>query len=171
MKKLLNKNYMRPLCVTLFMIYVCVLTYFVFLSDGFSRVQGYSTYRYNLTPFLEIKRFLASNLSFKYIFINVAGNVAAFMPFGALLRWVRNKKTGWFIATFYTFIFSLVIESVQLVTKVGVFDVDDLMLNTLGGLLGYICYAILRGIYNIFNKSNKKKTKKKSSSKKFKEVK
>ncbi len=166
MKKLINKKYMRPLCVTLFMIYVCVLAYFVFLSDGFSRIEGYSTYRYNLTPFLEIKRFLSSSLSFKDIFINVAGNVVAFMPFGALLRWVRNKKTGWFIATFYTFLFSLLIESVQLVTRIGVFDVDDLMLNTLGGVLGYICYAILRGIYKIFNKSNKKKTKKKTNSKK-----
>ncbi len=161
MAKHLNQKNMRAICVLLFMLYVCVLAYFVFLSDGFSRVEGYSTYRYNLTPFLEIKRFLASNLSFMDIFINVAGNVVAFMPFGALLRWVRNKKTGWFIATFYTFLFSLIIESVQLITRIGVFDVDDLILNTLGGLLGYICYAILRGIYKLFNKKNKKKTKSK----------
>ena len=40
------------------------------------------------------------------------------------------------------FLFSLFVESVQLVSKVGSFDVDDLLLNTLGGVLGYILFLI-----------------------------
>lgn len=36
------------------------------------------------------------------------------------------------------FLFSLCIETLQLITKVGVFDVDDLMMNTVGGLIGWI---------------------------------
>jgi len=35
-------------------------------------------------------------------------------------------------------IFRVFIESAQLITKVGAFDVDDIFLNTLGGALGYI---------------------------------
>ena len=40
--------------------------------------------------------------------------------------------------TLMTFLFSLFIETAQLLTKVGAFDVDDLFLNTVGGFLGYI---------------------------------
>ena len=45
-----------------------------------------------------------------------------------------------------TFVFSLLVESFQLVFKIGSFDVDDIMLNTLGGILGYIMYIILKKI-------------------------
>lgn len=140
-----TKKVVRHICLFLFIIYVLVLAYFVFLSDGYGRVDGYSDYRYNLTPFTEIKRFIiySGQVGIIKSTINLLGNVAAFVPFGALIRWVRNKKTGFFTATVYTFLFSLCIECVQLVTRVGVFDVDDLILNTLGGMIGYLFYYIL----------------------------
>ena len=65
------------------------------------------------------------------------------MPFGALIRWVVDRKMHWYQAVGYTFLFSLCVELLQLVAKVGVFDVDDLILNTLGGLAGFWCYYIL----------------------------
>ena len=40
------------------------------------------------------------------------------------------------------FMVSLLVETVQLITKVGCFDVDDLFLNTVGVMLGYLCYYI-----------------------------
>ncbi|MBS6561434.1 MAG: VanZ family protein, partial [Clostridiales bacterium] len=46
-----------------------------------------------------------------------------------------------------TFCFSFVIESMQLIFRVGVFDVDDLLMNTIGGVIGYIVYKIARKIY------------------------
>lgn len=146
----------RIVCLFLFVIYVAVLAYFLFLSDAYGRIQGYSEYRYNLVPFVEIKRFInaAGILSFKDIFVNLLGNVFAFAPFGALIRWVRNRKTNFFVATFYTFIFSLCIELLQLVTMAGVFDVDDLILNTIGGAIGYIFYFI---VAKLFSRKGKKK--------------
>ena len=45
----------------------------------------------------------------------------------------------------------------QLITKVGVFDVDDLMMNTVGGLIGWIIYCIIRFIYHKWKAKNKKK--------------
>lgn len=47
----------------------------------------------------------------------------------------------------YTFLFSLCIETLQLVTKVGVFDVDDLLMNTAGGLAGWVCYCVVLKVY------------------------
>ena len=127
------------------MIYMIVLVYFLLLSDGFGRMEGYSCYRYNLIPFQEIIRFIKYHayIDFSSVVINLLGNVVAFMPFGALIRWVIDRKTKWFQATGYTFLFSLCVELLQLVAKVGVFDVDDLILNTLGGLIGFWIYYLL----------------------------
>lgn len=62
---------------------------------------------------------------------------------------------------YYIYIlFSLCIETLQLVTKVGVFDVDDLMMNTFGGLLGWISYCIIRFIYHKWKADYKKKEEK-----------
>ena len=128
-----------------FVIYMIVLVYFLLLSDGFGRMEGYSRYQYNLIPFQEIIRFIKYHayLDFSIVVINLLGNVVAFMPFGALIRWVIDRKTKWFQATGYTFLFSLCVELLQLVAKVGVFDVDDLILNTLGGLIGFWIYYLL----------------------------
>ena len=39
---------------------------------------------------------------------------------------------------------SLSVECIQLVTKTGCFDVDDIFLNTIGGMLGYLVYALMQ---------------------------
>ncbi len=146
-----SRKRFRTICLVLFILYVIAIIYFCLLSDIYGRTDVYSDYRYNLIPFLEIRRFLNSilnggSLSFWDVCVNLIGNVIAFVPFGALIRWVRNQKTGFLIAVLYTFLFSLAIEVTQFFTKVGVFDVDDLLLNTCGGALGYLCYWILRKI-------------------------
>lgn len=146
-----SRKRFRTICLILFILYVIAIVYFLLLSDIYGRADGYEDYRYNLVPFLEIKRFVHSafnggSIHYTDVVINLVGNVAAFIPFGALIRWVRNQKTGFFVAVLYTFLFSLGIELIQLVTRVGVFDVDDLILNTCGGAIGYLCYRILRAI-------------------------
>ena len=42
------------------------------------------------------------------------------------------------------FSLSLLVETVQLIAKVGCFDVDDIFLNTIGGMLGYLVYALVQ---------------------------
>lgn len=128
-----------------FVVYMIVLVYFLLLSDGFGRGNVYSQYRYNLTPFQEILRFIRYReyIDFFSVVVNLFGNVVAFMPFGALIRWVINRRTRWYQAVGYTFLFSLCVELLQLVARVGVFDVDDLILNTLGGFLGFLVYYVL----------------------------
>lgn len=139
-----KKNKLRTVCLVLFMIYIVAMVYFLIFSDQFGR-EPYETMRYNLEPFLEIKRFIRYRelLTTESVMLNLVGNVVAFMPFGMLIRWVRNKKTSVFVAFLYSLAFTLCIEWVQLVTKLGVFDVDDIIMNTLGGVLGYIVYWIL----------------------------
>ena len=76
------------------------------------------------------------------VFLNLYGNIIAFIPFGMLLRWARNKNTTFVQALLYSLGFTLVIETVQYITKLGVFDIDDIIMNTLGGVIGYCIYYV-----------------------------
>lgn len=76
------------------------------------------------------------------VFLNLYGNIIAFIPFGMLLRWARNKNTTFVQALLYSLGFTLVIETVQYITKLGMFDIDDIIMNTLGGVIGYCIYYV-----------------------------
>lgn len=135
--------------VILFYFYMLALVYFLLLSDGFGRLSVYEEYNYNLIPFQEIKRFVVYWRAIDDPFLvvmNLFGNIIAFIPFGALIRWVINRSVKWYQVVGYTFLLSLSVEILQLIAKVGVFDVDDLILNTFGGLIGFWIYYILRAI-------------------------
>lgn len=132
----------------LFILYMVFALYILLLSESFGRAVTVN-YRYNLQPFMEIKRFyrLLGTDSYKKAVLNLFGNIICFMPFGLYLAVeTRNKRALIFRVTFLTFLFSLCVEIVQLYFKIGIFDVDDLMLNTLGGMIGGILYKILRKI-------------------------
>ena len=78
------------------------------------------------------------------IMANLVGNIVGFIPLGILLPVLfRNYNSAKkVIAT--VFVVSLSFEIVQLFTVLGNFDVDDLMLNTLGGSLGYLIFRAER---------------------------
>lgn len=105
-------------------------------------------YRYNLIPFKEINRFITyyEMVGFEAFFLNIVGNVVAFMPFGFFLPMISRKAAGVGAVVIYTFAFSLSVELIQLISKVGSCDVDDLILNTLGGLLGWLCFKLFKFI-------------------------
>lgn len=132
----------------LFICYILALTYFVFFAESYGRAMEGRDYIYNLEPLKEIKRFWYNRhiLGFFPVFINLAGNVLAFAPFGAILPVLSVNTRGVIRVGFLTFELSLVIETIQLVFKVGSFDVDDLLLNTIGGILGYLVFMVCNHI-------------------------
>ena len=60
-----------------------------------------------------------------------------FLPFGFIVPVMHKKMESFWKVSLLGFMFSLCVETIQLITKVGCFDVDDLMLNTLGAMIGY----------------------------------
>jgi len=70
-------------------------------------------------------------------FENLFGNVAIFIPFGALLPWVDSRFAAWWKVLVNAFLFVAGIEVFQLFSSFGAFDVDDLLLNCFGAMLGY----------------------------------
>lgn len=133
----------------LFGLYILGLIYFLFLSEGFGRGMEGAFYSYNVVPFREIRRYLVywRVLGLRSVFLNLAGNVIGFMPFGALLPiMVRDVRSPWKV-TLLSFEISAIIEVSQLLFQVGCFDVDDMILNTLGGLLGYGIFWVCSRCY------------------------
>lgn len=92
----------------------------------------------NIIPFKEIFRYEAGTYLF---YKNILGNVLLFLPFGFFVGYfIKVKKVS--VMLLLTFIVSLSIETIQL--SIGrVFDVDDVILNVLGGLIGFILYKVL----------------------------
>lgn len=133
----------------IFLLYLFFLAYFLFFSDYFGRGSHFQKeYAYNLTPFKEIRRFIIYRrvVGLESFLLNIVGNIVGFMPCGFFLPVISRRSRRWLNTMLLSFVFSLCIETIQLVSKVGCFDVDDLILNTLGGILGYILYKIVQHI-------------------------
>lgn len=130
----------------LFLAYLALLVYFLFFAESFDRDWVRREYSYNLELFKEIKRFYLyrDQLGVKAFVLNVFGNVAAFVPYGFFLPIVSRRSKKWWNTVLLSFGFSLCVELIQLIFRVGSFDVDDILLNTIGGILGYIGYRAVQ---------------------------
>ena len=145
MSKNSAKRRIKHLGAMLFVIYILLLIYFLFFSEEYGRVAAEERiYRYNLIPFVEIRRFwiYREQLGVFAVITNLLGNVIGFIPYGFILPVIARKCRSGFFIILSGFGISLLVETIQLITKVGCFDVDDLMLNTLGAALGYLAFAV-----------------------------
>ncbi|QOS76793.1 VanZ family protein [Paenibacillus sp. JNUCC31] len=102
----------------------------------------------NLTPFQEILRDWHSlTLHRPGTTIHLLGNVMAFIPLGIFIPVLMgNKLLSGAKVLVLSLLLSFAFEVTQLLTGMGIFDVDDLMLNTFGGMIGYVLYTMLIGI-------------------------
>lgn len=130
-----------------FLAYLFVLFYLLFFAEAFGRTEHPQEYRYNLTLFQEIGRYYQYGLhnSWDLFLINVVGNVVVFIPFGVFLPLLFVRCKNMLLTILLSFEFSLSIEIIQLVSRVGSFDVDDLLLNMIGGTVGFLlCVTVAR---------------------------
>ncbi|MDO4291879.1 MAG: VanZ family protein [Eubacteriales bacterium] len=70
-------------------------------------------------------------------FENLFGNVLAFVPFGFLVPCLQRESRRWWVLFLDSFVLVCCIELFQLFTAFGAFDVDDILLNCVGALMGY----------------------------------
>lgn len=101
----------------------------------------------NFTLFKTIKMYIRYAYKLNS-FENLVGNVAVFIPFGFFLPKVSRWANHWFMVLSAGFFFSMGIELFQLFSAFGAFDVDDLLLNSLGALLGYFLYRICKALFS-----------------------
>ena len=127
----------------LFTVYSLLMIWLLFIQ----RIE-YVTYenylsslsdKINLVPFKTIIEYInTDNATFRHAFINLAGNVVMFIPLGFFLPFLNIRCTKFPVLILYSVLIILIIELIQLFTLTGSFDVDDLILNTIGSAIGGI---------------------------------
>lgn len=147
---LLRKALSKRLTVWFSVVYLLAITYLTFISR-----EPAPYLRYSINPFgaarrgLEFGGGLISGLlhgdvrvanwaSLKGIILNIM----LFIPFGYLLPSLFPRLCWWQVILL-GLAFSLCIELLQLITKLGYADVDDLINNTLGAAIGFLCYKLI----------------------------
>ena len=122
----------------LIMLSIIIYTLMLFQVVTSQDVVSWSSNNY--IPFKEIFRYkIGSRLFFK----NVLGNLMMFVPYGFFASYTLKHDKNAKLIVFLTLLASITIECVQLMIG-RVFDVDDILLNTLGGFCGYHLYKLLR---------------------------
>lgn len=132
-------NISKELISLSFIIYVMLLFELVTTTD-------FESYSNNFLPFKEMLRY---SFTSKLFYRNVIGNIVLFVPFGYFVSYYC-KLNKVYLSFIVTFIISLSIELIQM----GIgrsFDIDDIILNVIGGLTGYIFYKVSNKIFAKYN--------------------
>ena len=150
----MKKDYRKALRVCskiLFGIYIICLAYFLFFAESTGRTFEGRSYHYNLELFKEIRRFIVyrHTLGTRAVVLNLFGNIVAFIPFGFFLPVLYPKCRSVLFTVFFSFECSL------MVSKVGSFDVDDMLLNTVGGFLGCLAFFWMNRIRRSYEAKEK----------------
>lgn len=135
----------KKLLRILFYIYIAFLILFiVFKFDGsFEKIislhksiienEKYGLKNINLIPFRNIAPYI-KNITEPFAFKNIIANIVIFIPLGFFISHIKPKNV--FTALVICLSVILSIELIQLFFKIGFFDVDDIILNFIGSLIG-----------------------------------
>ncbi len=119
----------------LFIIYALLL-YELLTRSELNHVSGY-----NLAPFKEILRYPIGSNAF---YLNVVGNIVLFVPFGYFIStYIKPKRI--LPIMLVSAVSSTTVEFVQLCIGRS-FDVDDILLNVVGAIIGFLLYVALNAI-------------------------
>jgi len=135
---------MKKVAVLLLSIYTPLLLYWMFFGFG-REYDAQAAYRYNLVPFHTITDFALMRVGGRIDqWINLFGNVAVFIPFGLGIPFIKPYTLYSLLLRFGLCI--LIVEMVQMLSKRGTFDIDDVILNSIGVTIGW---CLWRYIFNI----------------------
>lgn len=132
--KMRQKNNLSWISITLkcvFSAYICVLLAVTFI--GRPRITGVSFIPFS--SYLEAWQ-SASMTGWRNILINFI----MFVPFGILLPLIMKKNCSLTKVVLIVILFSFGIEIAQMLTHRGVFEIDDIINNTIGALIGFIIF-------------------------------
>ena len=136
------KKFARPILWTVFIIYCYILVYVLFLSrgtrDGFTFVEYMRRFT-NFIPFKTIIEYVQRyidgyrNLSV----LNLLGNLALFVPMGMALPCLFKKLNRFWKVVLWVLGMVVVVEIAQGFLRVGSIDIDDVIFNVGGAMIGY----------------------------------
>lgn len=114
--------------------YTLFLLYLMFFGMGRTQMEDNLL---TVEPIFSTINFIKGCISWKDIVMIVVGNVVMFIPFG-LLGWIFPELKD-LKSLLFTFISTItIVEAIQYFTRMGIFEVDDIILNTFGVFLGFL---------------------------------
>lgn len=147
------------------LVYMIIITKLIIFKRPLGYIKRYLLHEYswvkakahmkeaNLQPFKTIKLYLYSHIREEYAISNLAGNIVGFIPLGLLLPLLFPALRTAFRTILCVCLVSIGFELVQLVSMLGVCDIDDVILNTLGGAVGYLLFFLLTRLVSLDVKS------------------
>ena len=147
--KIKDLNWKREAIQLLFLINLLVIYRITF--HPFEKLNGHVQpllfdvttvwpFRINLVPFVNLFDYPTKG----EILINVIGNAAMFIPTGIMTPLIYKNLNSFRKTVLTGFLISLAIEVIQLPFAVRCSDVDDLILNTLGCVVGYVVFSLFK---------------------------
>ncbi|KIC63244.1 VanZ family protein [Chryseobacterium taiwanense] len=119
--------------------YTLFLLYLMFFGMGRTQMEDNLL---TIEPIFSTINFIKGCISWKDIVVIVVGNVVMFIPFG-FLGWIFPELKE-LKSLLFTFISAItIVEAIQYFTRMGIFEVDDIILNTFGVFLGFLIRGIV----------------------------
>lgn len=146
-EKIEDKMKVDKLSKTIVFIYYIILLFNMVIFARYSNITSY-----NIIPFASITN-LITNGNLYTIVINLFGNLLIFMPleyFIIELFKVNKFKQNLLLS----FIIILMIETSQFILKIGVFDIDDIIICTFGMMTFYVIYNSIKNIRRKYEGKN-----------------
>ena len=141
------KKFARPILWTVFIIYCLILVYVLFLSRGTRVGFTFAEYMRRFTNFIPFKTIIEyvqrySNGYWRLATLNLLGNLALFVPMGMALPCLFKKLNRFWKVILTVLGMVVIVELVQGVLRVGSIDIDDVIFNVVGAMIGYGIIAI-----------------------------
>ncbi|WP_445683014.1 VanZ family protein [Solibacillus sp. FSL K6-4121] len=102
----------------------------------------------NLVPFRTIETYI-SDLSFSVAFMNIFGNIIPFIPLGFLIPMAFPSRRNLIKTMISCFLIIISVETLQLILLLGIFDIDDIILNLLSCFIGFILFKAYKKIFKV----------------------
>ena len=139
MYKMQKFNKMQCAAAILLSLYIVVLLYFT-VTGRYSHEE----YEYKINFFTSYRWFFQYNG--EQVLRQLLINFVMLMPVGFLLPAVINAKHKYLITLALSLLLTVFIETMQLITKCGSFEIDDIINNFVGAVIGMLIYMLLNKI-------------------------
>jgi len=137
----LRKKYFIAILFVIYFAVLVKLIVFKYLPTHIVIADG------NYIPLKTILPYLNGSPTWIVAKNNLIGNIALFVPLGFLIPLIYRHTLTWKHILFIAFTVSMALESAQIILRVGVFDVDDIILNVLGAIVGYGAFVYIKSIF------------------------
>lgn len=97
----------------------------------------------NLVPLKTILPYLLGKKGLAIAIFELVGNIGILIPFGFLVAIIFRNMT-WRQSFIFAFVTGFMIEGTQALLHTGIFDIDDILLNGLGVVIGYWLFTLLQ---------------------------